>query len=205
MDWLILFSVVLSYSLADKTMDVGSLEQGTSYLLIDWKPANNTSYDRIPKYITLFYRPVTSQVISFLPSMLFNTESVKIDQLHSGTLYDVCVYASEDRLTNMTVIQRLEYGCGKFKTIPYIRDDNLLGACLVIAFFIVLILLGVCCWRIHAWKLSRKTEEQVGIIDEQNIETYESSPVLGRNRVFLDNPDIPYITTPPSVPKSIYV
>ncbi|CAD5119144.1 unnamed protein product [Dimorphilus gyrociliatus] len=206
MDWLILFSVVLSCSLADETIEVGSPEQGTSFLIINWRiPANSSAPHPRSPYVLLSYRPVDSQVTSFLPSMPFATESVKIDQLHSEIEYEVCVTASEDRLINLTVTKHLDYGCGKFRTIPLIRGDNLLSACLVIAFFLFLILAAICCWRVHAWKISRKSEEHEEIVDEQNIETYESSPALGRNRAFLDNPDIPYITTPPPIPKSIYV
>ncbi len=121
----------------------------------------------------------------------------KIEDLATNTEYEVCVEAvlEEEKDEDPQVF------CEKMRTIPVVLVSSIVVCFGVLAFIVLLVLIGYCVWKREYAKVQAKleeaeNEEQEKIKPNETQQTYMPPPNPNQPKASIEDHDIPYITPP---------
>lgn len=162
----------------------------TKSITVDWTVPENSGVEGF-RVETV---KIGSQAKQISPILEWNATEYVIEDLSRNTDYQVCVHALLAPTSNTT-----EQSCLDLYTIPFIRWDSLIALFIVLGIVLLLVVLGLLCWRHARNKQRRKHNEDP---DNNKIKSESTQPILlappvdDRPRSSIEDADIPYITPP---------
>lgn len=137
-----------SFSISEIGVNTNHIE-----IQFDIVPANHT----IVKYLVTAQKKDSDSVI-ISPEINNTVTTYTIDDLMTDSEYEICATATVKNSTGEFEVQ----DCLAEETIPLIRADSLYILFIVLGYFIIMVLIGIICW-----KCNTPEEDEVEIIENE--------------------------------------
>ena len=178
------------------------MESSTSSIKFMWEA-------RVPKWMKVQSYAITasqvdSEAVMTYPALPGFEDFFEADDLVEDSQYDVCITS---QVMNDTESMELR-DCFKSFTIAYVRQDSVYVLFLVIAYILLMLLIGYVSWRCAVAKAEKKAaaaeaeEEENEGKQKAKIVPEELKPILlsslsdDQPKSSIEDEDIPYITPP---------